>query len=63
MSRWGGGACWPGAGGSIGAAKAEPDGHDGANPLTRGTAREVTDAMGASVVRLMVATPGQALAF
>lgn len=37
--------------------------HYGANPLTRGTARQFTEAMGASAIRVIVATPGQALTF
>jgi L-ascorbate metabolism protein UlaG (beta-lactamase superfamily) len=37
--------------------------HYGANPLTRGTARQFSEAMGSSAIRVIVATPGQALAF
>ena len=38
--------------------------HDGANPLTRGTARQFTEAMAAtSPVRVLVATPGEPLRF
>ena len=37
--------------------------HYGASPLTRGTAREFTEAMGASSVKIIVAKPGEALQF
>jgi L-ascorbate metabolism protein UlaG (beta-lactamase superfamily) len=37
--------------------------HDGANPLAKGTAKAFVDAMGASPVKVIVAVPGQALAF
>jgi L-ascorbate metabolism protein UlaG (beta-lactamase superfamily) len=37
--------------------------HYGANPLTKGTAQEFVQAMGASAVRVIVAQPGVALSF
>ncbi|MFI4930486.1 MAG: metal-dependent hydrolase [Burkholderiales bacterium] len=37
--------------------------HYGTNPLARGTAQEFVDAMGSSVVRVIVAVPGQAIVF
>jgi L-ascorbate metabolism protein UlaG (beta-lactamase superfamily) len=37
--------------------------HYGANPLTKGTAKEFSAAMGTSTVRVVVATPGQVLSF
>lgn len=37
--------------------------HYGTNPLARGTAKEFVDAMGTSSIRVLVATPGQALSF
>ena len=37
--------------------------HYGANPLAKGTAKEFTDAMGASAIKVIVAVPGQALPF
>ena len=37
--------------------------HYGTNPLARGTAAQFVEAMGASAVRVLVATPGQPLAF
>jgi L-ascorbate metabolism protein UlaG (beta-lactamase superfamily) len=37
--------------------------HYGANPLTRGTAKEFVDAMGSSPIRVIVAVPGQPIAF
>jgi hypothetical protein len=37
--------------------------HYGANPFARGTARQFSEAMGSSAIRVIVATPGQTLAF
>jgi L-ascorbate metabolism protein UlaG (beta-lactamase superfamily) len=37
--------------------------HYGTNPLARGTAQEFVDAMGSSAARVVVAAPGQAIAF
>jgi L-ascorbate metabolism protein UlaG (beta-lactamase superfamily) len=37
--------------------------HYGANPLAKGTAKEFTDAMGASAIKTIVAVPGQVLGF
>jgi L-ascorbate metabolism protein UlaG (beta-lactamase superfamily) len=37
--------------------------HYGANPLAKGTAREFSEAMAGSPVKVIVATPGQALSF
>jgi len=37
--------------------------HYGANPLAKGTAKEFTDAMGSSTIRVIVAQPGQPLRF
>jgi L-ascorbate metabolism protein UlaG (beta-lactamase superfamily) len=37
--------------------------HYGTNPLAKGTAKEFTDAMGGSAVKVIVAVPGQALKF
>jgi L-ascorbate metabolism protein UlaG (beta-lactamase superfamily) len=37
--------------------------HYGVNPLARGTAKEFTDAMGTSAIRVIVAVPGQAISF
>lgn len=37
--------------------------HYGANPLAKGTAAQFSEAMGNSAVKLIVATPGQALSF
>ena len=37
--------------------------HYGANPLTRGTAKEFVDAMGSSPIRVIVAMPGQPIPF
>ncbi len=37
--------------------------HYGANPLTKGTAKDFSAAMGTSTVRVVVATPGQVLSF
>lgn len=37
--------------------------HYGSNPLARGTAQQFVEAMGSSGIRVIVATPGQALAF
>lgn len=37
--------------------------HYGANPLARGTAQQFVEAMGTSPIRVLVATPGQPLAF
>ena len=37
--------------------------HYGANPLTRGTAKEFVDAMGSSPIRVIVAVPGQPIPF
>ncbi|MBL8347129.1 MAG: metal-dependent hydrolase [Rubrivivax sp.] len=37
--------------------------HYGSNPLARGTAKQFTDAMGSSGIRVIVATPGQPLLF
>lgn len=37
--------------------------HYGTNPLARGTAQQFVDAMGASAVRVIVAVPGQPIAF
>ena len=37
--------------------------HFGANPLAKGTAKEFVEAMGRSTVRVVVATPGQAVEF
>ena len=35
--------------------------HYGVNPLAKGTAKEFVDAMGRSAVKVIAATPGQAL--
>jgi len=37
--------------------------HYGTNPLARGTAKEFVDAMGASPIRVIIAVPGQPIAF
>ena len=37
--------------------------HYGTNPLAKGTAKEFVEAMGGSPIRVIVATPGQALSF
>jgi L-ascorbate metabolism protein UlaG (beta-lactamase superfamily) len=37
--------------------------HYGANPLAKGTAAQFVEAMGTSAVRVLVATPGEALSF
>jgi L-ascorbate metabolism protein UlaG (beta-lactamase superfamily) len=37
--------------------------HYGTNPLAKGTAKEFSDAMGSSSVRVFIAVPGQALSF
>ena len=37
--------------------------HYGTNPLARGTAQEFVDAMGRSAIRVIVAVPGQPIAF
>lgn len=38
--------------------------HYGANPLAKGTAKEFVDAMGrGTAIKVIVATPGQALEF
>ena len=37
--------------------------HYGSNPLTKGTAAQFIAAMGNSTVKVVVATPGQALSF
>ena len=37
--------------------------HQGSNPLTQGTAAHFIAAMGNSTVKVVVATPGQALSF
>jgi L-ascorbate metabolism protein UlaG (beta-lactamase superfamily) len=37
--------------------------HYGANPLAKGTAKEFTDAMGSSAIKVIVAVPGQAMPF
>jgi hypothetical protein len=37
--------------------------HYGTNPLAKGTARQFTDAMGDSAVKVIVAVPGQPIGF
>jgi L-ascorbate metabolism protein UlaG (beta-lactamase superfamily) len=37
--------------------------HYGINPLAKGTAKEFVEAMGSGSIKVIVATPGQALSF
>jgi L-ascorbate metabolism protein UlaG (beta-lactamase superfamily) len=37
--------------------------HYGTNPLAKGTAKEFSDAMGASAIKVIVAVPGQGITF